>query len=665
MIVEFLGQGIHTEEDETCGNHICSAIKDTSFTQITIFVAFIRRPGLVYLKPFIEQAKKENRNITFYVGIDERVTSKEALELLIELDIETYIYNSDKFIYHPKIYLFEGEKNRIITGSSNLTKSGLFYNVESSILLDFTNSDNKGLKVLKQLKEYYSPLLDFTDPNIELLNSEYLTELIENKQVSIEEYSRNPESDYNSLIHDKTKKGGKNPVIPELGNIKIEAKRPSKQYKSILKITEEYLEKWDFMYQKMQMFYEKNKHCTVPRDYKDRTLYGWYRKQKLLYKAKLLPKEHLEKLNFINFYFGDGHTLFWEKKWMNSYNQLLKIYNTTGDSNVKRHKDNTHPFFYISNWVAMERGKYKRNKLLDWQIEKLERIGFQWEMSRLPNQLHIVDDWLEKLTLLDDYKKENGDCNISQTNKNTKYEGLGKWLNDQRDNFKKKRKVLTKERIELLEDLGVVWDMDVFNFQKFINQLSTYKKDNGDFNISSSYKDNPSLGNYVYRIKTKGIKEEWKIKMLHEIGFFEIGTQKKREKQGHITTAWFKNLEKLKKITNPNLQKDDNEHPFLAKWVHSQRRAFRYGKLKDEQIIELEKLGVKLPAKSKKSKRWYDYIELIELFLAEFGNVEITSEFDKDLFKWVSQQRINYGKGKLKKEKGEKLIKLGIIKIEK
>jgi HKD family nuclease len=662
MIVEFLGQGIHSEEDETCGNHICSAIKDTSFTQITIFVAFIRRPGLAYLKPFIEQAKKEKRNITFYVGIDERVTSKEALELLLKLDTETYIYNSDSFIYHPKIYLFEGEKNRIITGSSNLTKSGLFYNVESSILLDFTNNDSSGLKVLKQLKEYYSPLLDFSDPNIELLTSEYLTELVKNNQVSTEEFTS--DSDYNSDIHDKTKRKGKNPEIPELGNLKIDEKKPPKQYKSVLKITEEYLEKWDFMFIKMQQFYEENKHCTVPRDYKDRTLYGWYRKQKLLNDAEILPKEHLEKLNSINFYFGDGHTLFWKRKWMNSYNQLLEIYEATGDSNVKRYKDNTHPLFYISNWVAMERGKYKNNKHEDWQIEKLEKIGFQWDMSRGPNQNHIVDDWLEKLTLLEDYKNENGDCNISQTNKNPKYEGLGKWLNDQRDNFKKKRKVLTKERIELLEDLGVVWDMDVFNFQKFINQLSSYKEDNGDFNISSSYKPNPSLGNYVYRIKTKGIKEEWKIKMLHEIGFFEIGTQEKREKQGHITKAWFKNLEKFKKIPNPNLQKDDNENPILAKWIHSQRRAFRYGKLKDEQIIELQKLGVKLPAKSKKSKRWNDYIELVELFIAEFGDAEITNEFDKELFKWVGQQRANYGIGKLRKEKVDKLIELGIIKKE-
>ncbi|QFZ54508.1 hypothetical protein FEZ18_06715 [Oceanihabitans sp. IOP_32] len=662
MIVEFLGQGLHFEEDETCGNHVCSAIQEKSFTQITFFIAFLRKPGLDYLKPFLEQAKNENRNITFYVGIDERVTSKEALELLLELEIETYIYFSERFIYHPKVYLFEGEKNRIITGSSNLTKSGLFYNVESSILLDFTNSDKSGLKVLKQLKEFYSTLLDFTDPNIELLTNEYLEKLIKEQRVSTEAFSDG--SDYNSNIHDKSKKRGRNPEITDLGNIEITEKRPVKQYKSILKITDEYLEKWDFMFLKMERFYTENEHCTVPRDYKDRTLYGWYRKQKSLHQAELLPDEHFKKLKSINFYFGDGHTIFWDRKWMNSYNQLLEIYKETGDSNIKRYKDNTHPLFYISNWVALERGKYKKGKLKDWQIEKLESIGFKWVMTRTPNNYRVVDDWLDKLALLEDYKKEFGDCNVSQNNKNPKYKGLGKWLNDQRFNYKKKRKILTKERIELLEDLGVVWDMDVYKFDQKILELLEYKKTHGNFEVPSNYKPNKNFGNYIYRIRTKGLKEDWKIKKLQDIGFFEIGTRTKKEKEGHVTQNWYNNLEKLKKLSNPNLPKDSKEYPKLAKWLHNQKRTFRYGRLKDEQIKELKKLNVKLPAKSKKRKKWEEYIEIIELFREEYGDKKITSEFDKELYEWINQQRANYKHKSLRLEKVEKLKELNILQTE-
>ena len=168
------------------------------------------------------------------------------------------------------------------------------------MLLDFTNNDKSGLKVLNQLKEFYSSFFDFTDPNLEPLTSEYLEKLVLEEKVSSEEFSKN--SDYNSNIHDNSKKRGRNPKIIDLGNLEITDKKPLKKYKSILKITEDYLAKWDYMFQKMQVFYKENEHCTVPRDYKDRTLYGWYSKQKLLFKAGILPKEHLDKLKTINFY---------------------------------------------------------------------------------------------------------------------------------------------------------------------------------------------------------------------------------------------------------------------------------------------------------------------------------------------------------------------------
>jgi hypothetical protein len=45
------------------------------------------------------------------------------------------------------------------------------------------------------------------------------------------------------------------------------------------------------MFKKMHQFHLENKHCTVPRAYKDRTLYGWYRKQKILFEADITPKK--------------------------------------------------------------------------------------------------------------------------------------------------------------------------------------------------------------------------------------------------------------------------------------------------------------------------------------------------------------------------------------
>ena len=78
MIAEFIGHGIHEDDNETCGNYICSSIKNPLFTDITVFVAFIRKPGILELEPFIQQAISEKRNVTFFVGRNEFITSKEV-----------------------------------------------------------------------------------------------------------------------------------------------------------------------------------------------------------------------------------------------------------------------------------------------------------------------------------------------------------------------------------------------------------------------------------------------------------------------------------------------------------------------------------------------------------------------------------------------------------
>lgn len=236
MIAEFIGQGLNDDTEESVGNHVCSALNSLLFNEVTFFTAFLRSKALKELKPFIRKAQNNGAKFTIYAGIDENITSKEALEMLLELDIDSYVYSSKQFIYHPKVYLFEGElRKRVIVGSSNMTKTGMFYNVESSLLLDFTSEDKSGNKVLNQLKDYFEPLLEFTSDNLEKLTQDYISYLVENELISIEKYES--EEDYLPGTHDNTKKRFKNPKIGILGQLEVsENGRQTKKYK--LKIRE-------------------------------------------------------------------------------------------------------------------------------------------------------------------------------------------------------------------------------------------------------------------------------------------------------------------------------------------------------------------------------------------------------------------------------------------
>ena len=381
MIVEFLGQGLYDEEIETSGNHICSALNNEFFNEVTFFVAFLRKTGLSQILKFLKKAKTENKNITFFVGINGKVTSKQALEKLLELDIPCYIYYAENYIYHPKVYLFEGiDKNRIIIGSSNFTNNGLFNNVEASVLLDFTSQDKSGMKVLNQLKNYFNPLLEYTEPSLNNVTQEYIDELYKKGLLSNEDFEGDSVNENLNKTYDKSKKTRK-PSSEELGNIDIKENRKLIDYKKQeLKITDEYLKKWDYLFDKMKAYKLKYNSVTVAKEYEDRTLYGWYQKQKLLYNHPEIemPQEHIDKLLEIDFYFGDGHILRQvtiAKSWL----EILKEAIESGED-VKANHRYAYKEYRLGTWLTGIASQNRKGKKLDVK-KQIEEVGFDFSKT--------------------------------------------------------------------------------------------------------------------------------------------------------------------------------------------------------------------------------------------------------------------------------------------
>jgi HKD family nuclease len=110
--------------------------------RILISVAFARTTGLDaihdHLKPLAGKTK-------FFVGIRNDITSIQAVERLLELNLELYAVDtgSRQTIFHPKLYLAANETDATaIVGSANMTFNGLHNNIEIStcMALDLTKS---------------------------------------------------------------------------------------------------------------------------------------------------------------------------------------------------------------------------------------------------------------------------------------------------------------------------------------------------------------------------------------------------------------------------------------------------------------------------------------------------------------------------------------------
>jgi HKD family nuclease len=180
MEISFLGQGLKSSDDSV-GSVLMNSLSDEEFNKFSCLVAFASLAGIGGVSDIIKNSKQHIKQFRVIVGIDQKGTSKEALEALFGLDIETSVYYTiSPIIFHPKIYLFEGDKKcRIIVGSSNLTKHGLFQNMEASLKIDFTKPDSEGEKLLKQIYDYYGPFFEGKVENLQKLTQELVQKLFE------------------------------------------------------------------------------------------------------------------------------------------------------------------------------------------------------------------------------------------------------------------------------------------------------------------------------------------------------------------------------------------------------------------------------------------------------------------------------------------------------
>lgn len=180
MEIEILGQGFESLSKKAVGNVLMDYFSNKDFHSFTAISAFATLSGVKGISKFISQATHLDNNLII-VGVNEKVTSKEALEEILTIEnVKSYVfYANNNSIFHPKIYLFEGNKASVlIIGSSNLTGRGLFTNVETSIQVTIDNTIEKDKKIIGQLKEYFKGIFDQTDENLKVISSELIDNLL-------------------------------------------------------------------------------------------------------------------------------------------------------------------------------------------------------------------------------------------------------------------------------------------------------------------------------------------------------------------------------------------------------------------------------------------------------------------------------------------------------
>jgi hypothetical protein len=215
----------------------------------------------------------------------------------------------------------------------------------------------------------------------------------------------------------------------------------------------------------LENFQKENGHCRVPglhiKDSKTYPLACWVGKQRTQYKRLregkkgfIITAERIQTLNGIGFEcFVPAYS------WDERFEQLKAFQNDHGHCRVPGVKDKDSATHKLALRVTTQRQQYKKSKMKEERIQKLNDIGFEWNVTGV--------GWDERFEQLKAFQKEHGHYRVpGQNKKDSATYHLALWVSTQRNQYKLlqkgKKSLMKEERIQKLNEIGFEWSPGLY-----------------------------------------------------------------------------------------------------------------------------------------------------------------------------------------------------------
>ena len=196
--------------------------------------------------------------------------------------------------------------------------------------------------------------------------------------------------------------------------------------------------KWREHYEELMRFQkETGKKYPKPND-KWNSLYNWAKNQRRQYRSGKLKPSRKKLLDSAGFPWRTENMTFDER-----VQQLVRYKRKNGTLHVSQVAyDKDSELHKLSRWVNEMRRLYNENRLPLDRIQKLNKIGFIWNMED--------EHFSQNLIKLKRFWAKYGHFDVPQTGKTKK---LGSWVAQIRS-----RGLVKKHHIEALNEIGFVWE---------------------------------------------------------------------------------------------------------------------------------------------------------------------------------------------------------------
>jgi Helicase associated domain len=298
------------------------------------------------------------------------------------------------------------------------------------------------------------------------------------------------------------------------------------------------------------------------------------------------------------------------KAWLDQYERLKQFYRKHGHSNVPQRYPADRA---LGAWVGRQRGSTHARHMTEERRQLLNEVEFCWELqSGRFDRL-----WNESYKKLEEFKAKHGHCNVPQLYDREKRRSLGMWISMQRVQYH--RGVLSQDRKRKLDELGFIFERD----KRYI-----WGEDR------------------------------------------DIGRQE---------LMWLKNYEALVDFYRtyghtlvPNLFVGGRAE-CLGRWVRSQRSNYLQKILPDSRREQLENIGFVWIVLARGHVIHSDRIAWLKMYsrLVEYrkihGDSLVRSDYsqDKELARWVEEQRSGLKDGSVVPRRIERLDAIGFLMTKK
>lgn len=206
-----------------------------------------------------------------------------------------------------------------------------------------------------------------------------------------------------------------------------------------------------------------------------------------------------------------------DAKWRQKFEELKEFQSET-QKLYPNPGDNWNPLY---NWVKNQRRLFRQGKLPVERKRLLDSVNFPWKTDNM--------SFDERVSQLIKYKKTHSTMHVSQVayEKDSEYHRLSRWINEMRRLYNENR--LPMDRIEKLNSIGFIWNMEDEHFAENLSRLKRFQKKYGHFDVPQSgrYK---KLGSWVAQVRSRGLVKKHHIQALNEIGFVWEGKYKRLKK---------------------------------------------------------------------------------------------------------------------------------------